>query len=153
VDNCWPAIVHDFPLAKLVVAGMNPSSAIKKLSKDKRIEITGFVDNIMPYFHAATVFIAPFQIARGVQNKVLQAMSCQIPVVSTTRGIEGIIHENNVDVFIADTAQEFIRKCKQLSTSPDLREKTGNAARQRILASYAWSEVLKPLTDRIEIDK
>jgi glycosyltransferase involved in cell wall biosynthesis len=129
---------------------MNPSTNIQKLGTSDDITVTGFVDNIMPYFQSACIFIAPFQIARGVQNKVLQAMSCELPVVTTLKGIEGIIHCAGKDVLLANTAEQYTKHCLNLLESIELRESIGKAARQTILANYAWPEVLKPLTNQVE---
>ena len=150
VNNCWPLIKTQYPEAKFVIAGMNPTSSVLKLKTDSNIEVTGFVDDIMPYFQSAALFVAPFQIARGVQNKLLQAMSCEIPVVTTTRGVEGIIHNNGEDILIADSAIKFAQLCLDLLDSSELRTSIGKAARKTILAHYAWPEVLKPLTNQIE---
>jgi sugar transferase (PEP-CTERM/EpsH1 system associated) len=150
VDNCWPSIKTQYPDAKFVIAGMNPSSSVLKLRTDNNIVVTGFVDDIMPYFQSATLFVAPFQIARGVQNKVLQAMSCEIPVVTTARGIEGIIHNDGEDILIADSAIKYAQLCLDLLDSLELRTSIGKAARKTILTHYAWPEVLKPLTNQIE---
>lgn len=150
IANCWSQVKTQYPNAKLVIAGMNPSATIQKLGSSDDIVVTGFVDDIMPYFQSASIFIAPFQIARGVQNKVLQAMSCELPVVATSKGIEGIIHCAGEDVLLADTAEQFTKHCLDLLESVQLRESIGKVARQTILANYAWPEVLKPLTNQIE---
>jgi sugar transferase (PEP-CTERM/EpsH1 system associated) len=150
ISNCWPELKEQYPEAKFIIAGMNPTPAVQKLESDSNIQVTGFVDDIMPYFQSATIFVAPFHIARGVQNKVLQAMSCEIPVVSTSKGIEGIIHSDGKDVLIADTPESYTQGCLSLLQSGELRASIGKAARNTILSYYAWPEVLKPLTDQIE---
>lgn len=152
IENCWPAIINKHPKAKFIIAGMNPTPAVQKLTSDGSIVVTGFVDDIMPYFQNASVFVAPFQIARGVQNKVLQAMSCELPVVTTSRGIEGIVHNDGEDVLIADSANAYANLCLSLLDSQKLRVSIGKAARQTILSNYAWPEVLKPLTQQISSD-
>jgi glycosyltransferase involved in cell wall biosynthesis len=150
IANCWSQIKAQYPSAKLVIAGMNPSASIQKLGARGDIVVTGFVEDMMPYFQSASLFVAPFQIARGVQNKVLQAMSCELPVVTTSKGIEGIIHVAGKDVLLADTVEQYTKHCLDLLQSIELRESIGRAARQTILANYAWPEVLKPLTNQIE---
>ena len=84
VKTCWPSIIAQYPNARFVIAGMSPSTDIKQLADDNSIEVTGFVDDILPYYHQADIFVAPFRIARGVQNKVLQAFACALPVISTS---------------------------------------------------------------------
>lgn len=149
IDNCWKDILEKIPNAKLIIAGMNPSTKIMKLASTN-IEVTGFVDDIKPYFDKAHIFIAPFQIARGVQNKVLQAMACALPVVSTPLGAEGIICEDKFDILLADSALAFTEKVIALSQDNELRARVGNNALETINANYAWESVLKPLTEVIE---
>jgi hypothetical protein len=77
-------------------------------------------------------------------------MSCELPVVTTSKGIEGIIHVAGKDVLLADTVEQYTKHCLDLLQSIELRGSIGKAARQTILANYAWPEVLKPLTNQIE---
>jgi glycosyltransferase involved in cell wall biosynthesis len=149
VEHCWPQIIAQHPNAQFVIAGMNPSATVQKLAEDNSIVVTGFVDDIMPYFQSASVFVAPFQIARGVQNKVLQAMACELPVVTTSRGIEGIVHAQGEDVLVTDDTQLFTEHCLTLLADQQKVESIGHRARQTILNNYAWPEVLKPLTELI----
>ncbi|MFC4700151.1 TIGR03087 family PEP-CTERM/XrtA system glycosyltransferase [Glaciecola siphonariae] len=145
VENCWPAICELVPHAHFTIAGMNPDAKIQALAKDSRIEITGFVDDIMPYFNRAQIFVAPFQIARGVQNKVLQAMSCALPVVSSPLGAEGIESQHNYDIVIADSPQAFISHCIALANNADLAADIGKHAHETIRQHYSWESVLAPL--------
>lgn len=145
VDNCWDEIKAQLPKVRLTIAGMNPEPKLLALSNDDQIEVTGFVDDIMPYFNRATIFIAPFQIARGVQNKVLQAMACGIPVVSTSLGAEGIVSKHNSNMIIAESAASFISANLLLATDTKLREKIGHQANKTITDYYSWSSVLEPL--------
>lgn len=149
VNNCWAEIKTKVPNAHLTIAGMNPETKIKALSKDSSIEITGFVDDILPFFHRADAFIAPFQIARGVQNKVLQAMSCGIAVVATSLGAEGIITEHNKNMIVANTSKEFTDACVLLSRDETMRKVIGDKAHQTITDNYSWPSVLKPLEDAV----
>lgn len=148
--HCWPKIKKEIPEAKLTIAGMNPEYKISALAKDKSIEITGFVNDIMPYFNRADIFIAPFQIARGVQNKVLQAMSCGIPVVSTTLGAEGIMVEDNENMLLCESSSEFIEACWRLANDKNMRSTIGSKANKTITEHYSWASILKPLKDQID---
>ncbi|WP_371195029.1 TIGR03087 family PEP-CTERM/XrtA system glycosyltransferase [Glaciecola sp. SC05] len=153
VNECWSTIKEKVPNARLTIAGMNPDQRIRALTNDNAIEVTGFVDDIMPFFNRADVFIAPFQIARGVQNKVLQAMSCGIPVVTTTLGAEGIISEQNTNMVIADTHNSFTEACLFLANDEETRKKIGSKAYNTITEKYSWPSVLKPLKYAIETNR
>jgi sugar transferase (PEP-CTERM/EpsH1 system associated) len=144
-ENCWPLIKKAVPQATLTIAGMNPSPKIIELTNDKSIIVTGFVENILSYFHKADIFIAPFQIARGVQNKILQAMACRLPVISTVLGAEGIDYENNVNMITVGSELEFIEACVTLSNDPTKRRELGDNALTTIRNDYSWNSVLAPL--------
>jgi sugar transferase (PEP-CTERM/EpsH1 system associated) len=152
IEKCWQQLISHFPSARLVIAGMNPSLEIKKLSTIKGIEITGYVDDILPYYHQADYFIAPFRLARGVQNKILQAFACGLPVIATPMGAEGINCHDNQEILLANTPDEFINKVLLLDKSTQLRKKISDAALSLIKNEYSWEGKLKPLQDLIEYD-
>lgn len=143
-EYVWPSILQRTPNAKFVIAGMSPSKVIKELAKQPSIQVTGFVDNILPYFHHADVFVAPFQIARGVQNKVLQAMACGVPVITSTLGAEGIEAVHQKELLIADNANQYMRIIEQLADSTHYQS-VANAAIARIAMDYSWDGQLKLL--------
>ena len=140
----WPTVLSRFPDATFTIAGMNPIETVKKLAEHPSIEVTGFVDDIMPYFHRASAFVAPFQIARGVQNKVLQAMSCGLPVVTTPMGAEGILCKNEENVLIARHADEFAAALINSLSSSALAELLSLNARKTILEHYSWESKMAP---------
>nr|WP_136251732.1 TIGR03087 family PEP-CTERM/XrtA system glycosyltransferase [Ningiella ruwaisensis] len=148
-ENCWPSIRQSIPNAHFTVAGMNPTSSIQQLSNQEGIEVTGFVNDIKPFFDRADVFVAPFLIARGVQNKVLQAMACAIPVLSTSRGLEGIAYEDGTHAISANTKEDFIDKALTFAKNKELRERIGQAALALINQTYTWESVLPPLYEQI----
>jgi len=150
VKHCWADIKQNSPKAKLVIAGMDPVAKISNLALEADIEITGFVDDIMPYFNQANIFIAPFRISRGIQNKVLQAMSCGIPVVSTELGAEGIKAQQGNNMIIANTAEEFKSACIQLANDPNQRKTLGLNANNTINEHYSWDGVLLKLKQIID---
>ncbi len=147
VKSCWPTIITKHPNARFVIAGMNPSADINQLTNDKGIEVTGFVDDILPYYQQADIFVAPFRLARGVQNKVLQAFACALPVISTPMGAEGILCEPDRDILIASTPDEFIQQANRLISQPALAQKIGQSAEQKIKQHYSWQSQLQPLDD------
>jgi polysaccharide biosynthesis protein PslH len=150
VQQCWPTIIQRHPKAKFVIAGMNPSADIKRLAHQTSIEVTGFVDDILPYYHQADIFVAPFRLARGVQNKVLQAFSCGLPVVTTPMGAEGINCRNEHDVLLATTPADFIQQIQRLLDEPSLAIAIGGNAEQLILEQYSWQGQIQPLVELLK---
>jgi len=115
----------------------------------KQVIVTGYVDDIMPYFDQASVFVAPFRIARGVQNKVLQAFACGIPVIASPMGAEGIRCENNQSILLADTGEEYIAHITDLINDPERRKSIIDNALSNIHQFYAWESVLEPLNNML----
>lgn len=150
VSQCWQAITAKHPNAKFIIAGMNPSNNINQLASDPSIEVTGFVEDILPYYHQADIFVAPFRLARGVQNKVLQAFACALPVISTPMGAEGILCEVDKDILIAETPMDFITQANELISQPELAQNIGQNALQVIVQHYSWQGQLQPLVDLLD---
>lgn len=150
VEECWQTLLSTFPDARFIIAGMSPNTDIQKLAAIKGVEVTGFVDEILPYYHQADYFVSPFRLARGVQNKVLQAFACGLPVISTPMGAEGINCSDNQEILLARTPEEFIEKILLLEESPQLRKNITVNALSLIKNEYSWQGKLKLLKDIIE---
>ncbi|OED38192.1 hypothetical protein AB833_20625 [Chromatiales bacterium (ex Bugula neritina AB1)] len=138
VDNVWPELTETYPQVKLVIAGMNPSQSIINMADDERITVTGYVDDMLACYHEATVFIAPFQIARGVQNKILQAFSCGLPVVTTEVGAEGIECSDGTHYLKATTQQEFVRQIGKLHDDPRCYSRIAANALELVNDKFSW---------------
>lgn len=151
-EYVWPQVQARFPGAEFVIAGMNPVKSVKALADDSSIIVTGFVDDIMPYYAAARIFVAPFRLARGVQNKVLQALACGIPVVATPMGAEGIHCSPEQGLCVAESASEFYAVIESLMTNPQAAEALAGQARQAIEAQYSWPSQLKRMNQIIRED-
>jgi sugar transferase (PEP-CTERM/EpsH1 system associated) len=147
VEHVWPFIITRWPDATFHIVGMSPVDKVKNLGLEPGITVTGFVDEILPYFNDANIFVAPFRIARGVQNKVLQAFACGLPVISTPLGAEGIICERNKSILIANEAMEFVKHIEQLLGQERHFDSIANAALYIIQQHYAWHGVLSPLIE------
>ena len=145
MKHAWGLIRNKYPEARFIIAGMNPSSAIQQLDRNLGIEVTGFIDDILPYYHQADYFVAPFTIARGVQNKILQAFACGLPVVTSSMGAEGIECRDGEHIIIAGTGEEYLQAINKLESSPSLKTKITDAALKLIHEKYSWNEKLKVL--------
>jgi sugar transferase (PEP-CTERM/EpsH1 system associated) len=146
-EKCWGDIIKQHPRARFIIAGMNPNRDVMKLVDLTGIEVTGFVDDILPYYHQADIFVAPFRLARGVQNKVLQAFSCALPVISTPMGAEGIRCQADRDILIASSPEQFIQQANKLIDQPTLAQSIGESALQIIQQHYSWPSQLQPLVN------
>lgn len=144
-EKVWPRITKKYPGSRFIIAGMNPVQSILALSNVKDIEVTGFIDDILPYYHQSDIFIAPLRIARGVQNKVLQAFACGLPVVATSMGAEGIDYRDGENILVADTPDAFFESIERLINNKDLYQTLKENALDLIKNHYSWDAKLAPL--------
>ena len=152
IQHVWPTIIAQWPQATFCIAGMNPIDKLTKLHATNGIEITGFVDDIKPYFDQANIFVAPFRLARGVQNKVLQAFASGLPVVSTPMGAEGIKCQDQRDILLASRPEDFVECIRLLMENPQRYDTISHNALSLIEQHYAWNSVLAPLAALIAQD-
>jgi sugar transferase (PEP-CTERM/EpsH1 system associated) len=138
-----PLIVRQKAAAKFFIVGSNPGDDVKKLAELPRVAVTGRVPDIRPYLAHAAAAIVPLRIARGVQNKVLEAMAMARPVVATPQATQGIAARDGRDLLVADDAASFAAKTLEIL---DLRH-AGLASRGRdfVLAEHTWPRALESL--------
>jgi glycosyltransferase involved in cell wall biosynthesis len=124
---------------------MDPSPAVRRLADDQRVVVTGRVDDIRPYFEGAAVALAPLRIARGLQNKVLEAMAMRVPVVASPQAFNGINAVADRDLLVADGPEAFSRGALSLLDDPARRERYAAAARACVQDSHDWDRILRGL--------
>lgn len=137
-----PQLVARHPALRFAIVGRAPTAAVTTLA-GARVLLTGAVDDVRPWLAAATVCVAPLQQARGIQNKVLEAMAMARPVVASTAAAEGIDHAGTIRV-AADAASQ-VAAIEGLLGDPVCAAALGAAARARVLARYDWAARLAPL--------
>ena len=152
-NEVWPKVLTLWPDATLTIAGMNPTPAIARLQGVNNVKVTGFVEDILPYFHESNVFVAPFRIARGIQNKILQAFACGLPVVSTSMGAEGIRCTPGQNIEVGDEPNDMFNAIKRLMTAPHHYQSVRNSALATIDEHYSWDGILTPLLQLLDNDK
>jgi sugar transferase (PEP-CTERM/EpsH1 system associated) len=136
-DDILPRIRAALPECTFWIVGANPTPEIVKLGDRDGISVTGRVTDVRPFIRHASISVAPLRVARGIQNKVLEAMALAKTVVATPQAMEGIAAIDGSEVFVAETAGAFADRVEKLANSPDL-EAIGSRARQRVLVSYGW---------------
>lgn len=133
---------------RFVIAGRNPTHEVRTLAGD-RVEVTGAVPDIRSYLAEADIVVAPLRIARGIQNKVLEAMAMARPVVVTPAAFEGIEAEPGRDLLVADGARAMAEAIRSLLDDDNRRAALGMAARRRVEAGYSWDQRLAPLAGMV----
>ena len=141
-------VLPRLPNAHFAIVGRAPTAAVRALASD-RVTVTGAVDDVRGWLAAADVCVAPLKLARGVQNKVLEAMAMARPVVASTAAAEGIDHAGTIRV--AGDAADFARTIAALLADPAEAARLGAAARARVLARYDWAARLAPLDALLDL--
>jgi polysaccharide biosynthesis protein PslH len=145
-DGILPAIRRGVPTARFYIVGANPTRDVRRLSRTPGVFVTGRVPDVRPYVAHATASVAPMRVARGIQNKVLEAMALARPVVLTRDALEGIEAKPGQEVILADTAEQFAAACCHLALHGD-HDGIGAAARQFVLRNHDWSVTLHGFDD------
>ncbi len=135
-------LVRQRRAAQFAIVGRAPPPAVQALAGDHVI-VTGAVDDVRGWVAAADVCVAPLKLARGIQNKVLEAMAMARPVVASTAAAEGIDHADTIRV--AGSTQAFADQVLALLDVPQTAARLGSAARAQVIARYGWDARLAPL--------
>ncbi len=143
----FPAIKKEIPEVKFYIVGKRPTRQVKKLGNIEGVIVTDFVDNIRNYYWMADICVIPLRIARGLQNKVLEAMACGKPVVATKNASDGITCSNHKDIVIADNESIFAEEVIQLLRNKELRTAIGENAVKNIKSNYLWSNKIELFED------
>ncbi len=146
----WPALRGRDPALQFVIVGMNPAPEVRALAADPQVRVTGTVPDVRPWLQHASVIVAPLRIARGIQNKVLEAMSMCRPVVASAAaatGIEAVIGE---ELLIADDPTPTVQAVVSLLDDAQRAAAIGVRARNRVLSAYSWEAHLSKLDPLLE---
>ena len=107
VREIMPRVWEREPKMRLTLLGSNPTDAVRALTADPRVAVTGFVADVAPYFDAARVFVSPLRYGAGLKGKIGHSLEHALPVVTTSIGAEGFGFEHERDVLVADDAGAF----------------------------------------------
>ncbi len=138
MKEVWVNITNMLPQTNLYITGSNPDKSVQAMEEDRKVIVTGFVDDVRDYYYRAKVFIAPLQSGTGIQNKVLEAMACGVPVVSTKYGNSGIQATNGKEIVIADTPIEFAESVVSMLKSTNDRKRIAEGARRLVVERFSW---------------
>jgi sugar transferase (PEP-CTERM/EpsH1 system associated) len=143
-----PRIRARRPQAKLLIVGADPSPAVKRLERLPGVSVTGSVPDVRPYLQRAALTVAPLNIARGTQNKILEALSAGVPVVASGVAAGGVDAVAGEHFLVANSAQECASAVLRILENPGERARLSAAGRARMLSHHAWDRSMQRL-DRI----
>lgn len=145
----WPGIRRRWPEAEFRLVGRTPSAEVRRLAEVPGVVVVGGVPDVRPHVAAAEVVVAPLRLARGVQNKVLEAMAMGRPVVAAPPALNGIAAAVGREVLTATTPAEWAAVVGGLFADPARRQEVGDAGRRFVEARHHWDRCLAPLVDAV----
>lgn len=145
VERCWPELRRRHGDARLLIVGSRPVAKVTALAKAPGVEVTGRVPETPPWFDRAAVAIAPLRLARGVQNKVLEALSMGVPVVATPQAAQGLGAIPDGPVAIADDAAATVAAVARWFDDPAAARAMGEVGAQWVRDHFRWSHMFAKL--------
>lgn len=136
VREVLPGVRAQRPQVVFYIVGSRPAPQVQALASLPGVRVTGTVPDVRPYLAHAATAVAPLRIARGIQNKVLEAMAMARPVVVSPQALEGIAARTGEDVLLAEDANAFIAALLRQLAQPVAA--LGSRAREKVLTQYAW---------------
>ena len=141
----WPLLKARRPALKLLIVGADPSPAMRKLGELPGVTVTGSVLDVRPFIRSSALMVAPLNIARGTQNKILEAMAMGVPVVTSRIAAGGVDAQAVTHFLVADTPTEYCEAILQVLENPAERQRLATAGRQRMLSHHAWPQSMHRL--------
>jgi sugar transferase (PEP-CTERM/EpsH1 system associated) len=139
-----PFVKKEIPEVQFYIVGSNPAREVQEL-ENNAIKVTGYVDDIRPYYQKATISVVPLRIARGIQNKILEAMAMAKPVITTSKALEGINAIPEQDLLIGDSAGQLIDQVTMLLRDEKKAKTLGGSARRYVEKEYSWQRNMEVL--------
>ena len=137
VSEMMQALLEKRPQLRFYIVGRSPTPEVLALAGENVI-VTGTVPDVRPYLQHAAVVVAPLRIARGIQNKILEAMAMARPVIASTECAAAVDAEFGTELKTATTPTDFVTEIDALLRDPECCLNIGRAARRRVIAQYSW---------------
>ncbi len=138
----WPDVIASRPHARFVIIGAAPTAEVLALRSVPGVEVTGTVPDVRPMLGRSAVMVAPLRIARGTQNKILEAMAMGVPVVTSTLASRGLDTALAACVLARDHPQEVSRAVVECMSDPTQRRRLSVVARKKMRAHASWRRTL-----------
>lgn len=152
VNEILPILKKDFPNLTCTIAGAEPATEVKQLASNNVI-ITGWVPDIRESYASARIFVAPMLIGTGLQNKLLEAMACGLPCITTELANNALLAQANEEILIAKTADEFASQIKKLLTNEPLTQVLAEKGKLFVKNNYKWEAINQDLSALLNTNK
>jgi polysaccharide biosynthesis protein PslH len=147
-DKVLPIVQQQIPEAALAICGSRPTAAVRRLAKRRGVTVTGRVPDTRPYLDGAEVFVAPMRMARGIQNKLLEALAMGLPCVASEAAAAGTVVPGGLGILATDAPDEFALHVVRLLRDGAFRATMAGKARAAAELNYRWDVQLACL-DRV----
>ena len=141
-NEVLPIVQRQIPEAGLTICGSRPTATVRRLAKRRGVTVTGRVPDTRPYMDKAEVFVAPLRMARGIQNKLLEAMAMGLPCVASAAATAGTAVPDGEGIFVADDRDEFAEHVVRLLRDGAFRAQMAGKARAAAELNYRWETQL-----------
>jgi glycosyltransferase involved in cell wall biosynthesis len=145
-----PRIQAEVPGTRLCIVGSRPAPQVQALARRPGVVVTGFVDDIRDWYARAAVCVVPLRIARGIQNKVLEALAMGRPVVASSPAAAGLGARSGEELRVADDPADWAREVVDLLRAPQAAAALGAAGRRFVEREYVWDTAMRGLEALLE---
>ncbi len=145
VHEIMPKVWVKRPTAKLIIVGKDPPRRVREFAQNSLVEVTGTVEDIRPYLWRATAAVVPLVYGAGIQNKILEAMASETPVITTSAAFLGLQANPGTDALIVDTAEDFSEAIVRLIENQALQREIGSAGLRYVNTHHDWSDISSQL--------
>ncbi len=145
IQEIMPRVWASRADVRVLIVGQDPPAAIRQLTEDPRVIVTGTVEDMRPYLWRASMAVVPLLYGAGSQFKVLEAMACGTPVVATPRAALALQTQPGKEILLAETPDEFADQILKLIVHPELGEQIGKAGRNYVSENHRWSKIAERL--------
>ena len=145
-EKVWPDLASVMPDARLTIVGASPPQPILDLAaRDRRVTVTGFVDDVRPYMERAQIYLCPMRDGGGTRLKILDALAMGVPIVATQMALEGIDVQPENDVLVADTPAEFVRQIVRAVGDDALWQRLHTNGRAFVERHFSWPVIRREM--------
>jgi glycosyltransferase involved in cell wall biosynthesis len=152
VRDIMPLVWDKRPDVRLTIVGAEPAREVLALQQQPMVTVTGRVNDVRPYLRRATAAVAPLTYGTGTQNKVLEAMACATPVITTPQAATSLAAQPGHEVLVEQDAADFAGAILSLIAEPEQQRRVGWAGRRYVEAHHDWAAIaarLEGIYDRV----
>jgi glycosyltransferase involved in cell wall biosynthesis len=144
-DQVWPLLLARRPGMKLLIVGADPSLEMRRLGERPGVTVTGSVPDVRPFVRRSAAMVAPLAIARGTQNKILEAMAMGVPVITSSTAAGGVDAVPGEHLRVADSPEQLADTVLDVVLDRAERQRLSLNGRQRMLTNHDWANSMKRL--------